>query len=162
MGYWILSAIAAAGFLASVTCHIFGWCHIAPPWGKAVFLLHVGIFPLWIPLCILGSRVARKGGYKSNVDPLLKELPAWVRTAVTGLFVYALLNFAYFLFCASQYSKHEVPLYLELRGFSGHWIIFYGIAAAGFAGLARLHRKQKENGVMHSDRSAMLASILKR
>lgn len=162
MGYWILSAVAAAGFLASVICHILGWCHVNPSWGNSVFVLHVGIFPLWIPLCLLGNRVARQGGYRSNCDPLLNELPSWVSAAIAGLFTYALLNFAYFFICTFQYSKHDVPFYLELRGFSGHWMVFYGIAAAGFAGLARLHRNKKENGMMHSGRSAMLGSILKR
>jgi hypothetical protein len=80
----------------------------------------------------------RKGG---NLDQLLAELPAWARIMVGVLFAYCLINFVSFLWMAHQYPKREVPLALELRGFSGHWMMFYGVAHAGFVGLARLSRQ---------------------
>jgi hypothetical protein len=144
MGYLLLAVVASAGFLASVICHLMGWLHMEPPWGKSVFVLHVGFLVLWFPLVIFATRTMPKPG-RGNLDHLLAELPKWVRSAVTVLFVYALLNFAYFMYCTSQYPKHEVPFYLELRGFSGHWMMFYGIAAIGFVALSRLAGKRRKN-----------------
>jgi ABC-type multidrug transport system permease subunit len=144
MGYLLLAVVAMAGLLASAACHLMGWFHVEPPWGKSVFVLHVGFLILWFPLVIFANRTMPKGA-KGNLEHLLAELPKWVRRMVTGLFIYTLLNFAYFMYCTSQYPRHGVPFYIEMRGFSGHWILFYGMAAVGFVALARLARKRKEH-----------------
>ena len=147
MGYLILAVLAAVGLLASLGCHLMGWLQVEPPWGKSVFLLHIGIFVVWVPLVILANRTMPKPG-RGNLEHLLAELPRWVRFATSGLFTYALLNFAYFIYCTRQYPKHGVPFSVELRGFSGHWMMFYGIASAGFVALARLARKRRQNGIV--------------
>jgi hypothetical protein len=147
MGFVILALIAAAGLLASMACHVMGWLHWEPPGGKAVFVLHVGFLILWIPLVIFANRT-RPAPAKGNLEHLLAELPGWARLAVSALFVYALLNFAFFLYATRQYPRHGVPLSLELRGFSGHWMLFYGVAFAGFVALARLARKRRQKDVV--------------
>jgi len=144
MGYLILATVAAVGFLASLGCHILGWLHIDPPWGKSVFVLHVGFLLLWFPLVLFANRTMPKGA-KNNMDHLLAEFPRVVRRAVAALFAYALLNFVYFLYCTSQYPKRDVPFHIELRGFSGHWMLFYGVAAVGYVALARLARKRRDS-----------------
>lgn len=143
MGYFLLSGIAVLGLIASAACHVMGWLHLEPPLGKVVFILHIGIFPLWFPLVILANR-ASAGSKRGNFDFVVSALPKWVGIAAGGLFVYALLNFAYFIYCTAPYPKNKVPFYLELRGFSGHWMMFYGWAAAGFAGLGFLRRRKLE------------------
>ena len=144
MGYLMLATIAAVGFLASIVCHVIGWMQIDPPWGKSAFVLHVGFLLLWFPLVMFANRTMPRPG-RGNFEHLLRELPKWARRATSCLFAYALLNFAYFIYCASRYPKHEVPFFLKLRGFSGHWMLFYGMAVAGFVGLARLARKRRDN-----------------
>jgi hypothetical protein len=144
MGYFFLAAIAAMGFLASVACHLLGWLHVEPPWGRSVFVLHIGFLVLWFPLVIFANRTMPKPG-RANMEHLLAELPKWVRIATSCLFAYALLNFAYFSYCTREYPKHGVPFSLELRGFSGHWLLFYGMAVVGYVPLARLARKRREN-----------------
>ena len=144
MGYLLLAGIASLGFFASVACHLTGWLHTEPPWGKSVFVLHVGFLALWFPLVIFANRTMPKGA-RGNLEHLLAELPKWARRVVTVLFTYALLNFGYFMYCTSRYPKHEVPFYVELRGFSGHWMMFYGTAAIGFVALARLARKRRDH-----------------
>jgi hypothetical protein len=146
MAYILLAVIAAAGLLASIACHIMGWLHIEPPGGKSVFVLHVGFLVLWIPLVILANRTMPKPG-RNNLDHLLAELPKWVRLGISTLFAYALLNFAYFIYCTRQYPKHGVPFSIELRGFSGHWMLFYGVASAGFVALARLRKRRQNDSV---------------
>ncbi|EEF61796.1 hypothetical protein [Pedosphaera parvula] len=142
MGYILLMVTALTGLIASIACHLMGWLHVEPPWGKSVFILHVGIFVVWFPLVILANRTMPKAG-RNNMKHLLAVLPKWVRVACAVLFAYAILHFVYFIYCTQQYPKHGVPFYLELRGFSGHWMMFYGIASAGFVALGRLARKSK-------------------
>lgn len=144
MGYLVLAMIAAAGFFASVACHLMGWLHVEPRWGKSVFILHVGFLVLWFPLVMFANRTMPKPG-RGNFEHLLAVLPRWVRVFTYGLFTYALLNFVYFIFSTRQYPKHGVPFSVELRGFSGHWMLFYGAATAGFVALARLARKRRDN-----------------
>ena len=144
MGCKILATIAAAGFLASVACNLMGWLHQEPPWGNSVFVLHLGVFIVWFPLIISANRTKPKPE-SGNLDHLLVGLPKWLRIAASVLFVYALLNFACFVYCTSQYPRHKIPFYVELRGFSGHWMMFYGIAAIGFIALSRLARKRKNH-----------------
>ena len=145
MTFRFLAAFSGAGLVASVVCHLMSWFHVVPAWGRSVFLLHAGIFIVWIPLVVFANRTMPKKG-RGNFEHLLAELPKWARVATSGLFIYALLNFAYFMICTSRYPKHGVPFVVELRGFSGHWMMFYGMALAGFVALARLDRKKNRNG----------------
>src|SRR6059036_3856763 len=108
MGYLLLAVIAAAGLLASVACHLMGWLHVEPPWGKSMLPLHAGIFVVWIPLVVFANRTMPRPG-RGNLEHLLAELPRWARVATSALFIYALLNFAYFIFETRKYPKHEVP-----------------------------------------------------
>ena len=140
MIYLLLAAVAAAGFLASLICHALAWLQIDPPLGHSVMLLHVGIFVVWLPLVLLANRTMPKSG-RGNLEHLLAAVPKWVRIAVGVLFGYTILNFAYFMDCTGQYPKHDVPFLVELRGFSGHWMMFYGMATVGFIALGRLQQK---------------------
>jgi len=136
-----LAAIAALGFVASLACHVLGWLQVEPPGGKAVMFLHVGFLVLWFPLVIYANRTMPRRDL-GNMEHLLAEFPSWMRIVVGGLFGYAVLNFVYFFLCTRQFPRHGVPFTLELRGFSGHWMLFYGIAAIGFFALAGLAREQ--------------------
>jgi hypothetical protein len=140
--YTLLPLVSAAGLMASAGCHVAALLGATPPGGKAAFALHVGIFAVWIPLVICANRT-KPDGAGGNLDLLLAELPGWVGGAALLLFAYAIVNFVTFLAAATQYPRGQVPLALELRGFSGHWMMFYGIATIGFLGLARRGRKAR-------------------
>jgi Na+/H+ antiporter NhaA len=140
MAYLALAAISAMGFGASLICHVLGWMKMDPPGGKAALALHIGIFMVWIPLVISSNRTMPTRG-RGNLEHLLAALPKWTRVAVMVLFAYALAHFALFVFETRKFPRHGVPLYLEVRGFSGHWMMFYGWAMVGFWGLRRLQRK---------------------
>ena len=141
----LLAGISAVGLLLSLACHVFGWLQVDPPGGQAAMCLHIGIFIVWIPLVFLANRTMPKKAGKGNLDHLLAELPKWATVGVMVLFVYALLNFVHFMVMTSRFPKNQVPFSLVLRGFSGHWMMFYGIAVAGFIGLARLAHKRRQN-----------------
>lgn len=128
-----------------------------------VWVLHVGIFIVWIPT-ILGMRkneelqLYMKSGLQNRMNPTLwkkaffKSTPAWVVIIALGGFVYAFINFGLFVLSnqgvpsniGGSYflenhgriikilTEQEYHYYKanELRGFSGHWLAFYGLAAA--------------------------------
>jgi len=156
MGFVILMLVAAAGFLASAICQALSWTNPEPP--GALCLLHFGIFAVWIPLVTFSNRTMPKGA-KDNVSHLLVPLPGWVGKVYKLLPIFGALSFAYFIFWFAVYpfllAKHNAPLLLErpnrddsvyllLRAFSPMWMIFYGFATIGFAGLARISRKRKQ------------------
>ena len=93
---------------------------------------------------------------------IFKDTPTWMAVIAVGGFLYAFINFA--LFFTSQVGTPEIKdgLYVlsnhgklirilteqeyhhfkanEVRGFSGHWILFYGFATAllyKFSGLPK-------------------------
>jgi hypothetical protein len=137
MWFLFLAIISGLGFLASLACHILGWLRINPPGGKKVFALHVIIFPLWIAMLILAGRnKAPNSGRRATVGPLLETLPPWLTQGVAVLFIYAIIHFI--LFAIQTGGKRSgMPLYLEVRGVSGHWMMFYAVATAGFFALYR-------------------------
>src|SRR5438876_7972873 len=146
MGYYLLAAVAAAGFVASVVCHLMGWLHIDPPWGRAIFIMHFGIFVVGIPLVISANRTMPRPG-RGNLEHLLAELPKWARVVTYALVIYALLNLVYFVLFSRLYPGGDVPGSAVVQFFSAGWMFFYGVASLGFVALARLARKRSENGL---------------
>ena len=158
--------LAVAGWLISLTVHIAALNDIDTASIGPVWLLHIGIFIVFIP-AVLALRkneeylelkrqarqkpFSNRNGFKS-FSVMFKHTPVWMRAIVIGSFFYAFINFA--LFFSSDLStpeKTETGYKLqnhgnfvrsinereyrhykanEVRGFSGHWILFYGVAAA--------------------------------
>jgi len=132
-------SLAALGFLASLATHLLALAGSLPPGGMSVFGLHVGIFVLWIPVVLLvlrihwGQRSLRAWG---NV---LSGCPTWMRYVTVALFPYAIVNFfVAFTGVDAQRSGDDALSPMVLRGFSGHWMLFYG---AAFAVLYSVYRK---------------------
>ncbi|HYV92581.1 MAG TPA: hypothetical protein VE978_12375 [Chitinophagales bacterium] len=143
-----------------------------------VWLLHIGIFVVWIPIVLdlknnQELREYQQSRLRNRMNPVgffkivFKDTPAWMALAAIGGFFYMGINFM--LFIASQSGGPEIKdgQYIleshgqfiktlteqeyhhykanEVRGFSGHWIFFYGFATAvlyKFSGLT----KNNENG----------------
>ena len=141
------SIFAVCGFFASLLTHLTTFFGINPakyvPW---VWVLHLGIFIAMIPLLIAQRR---KKAFRQD---MLAALPHWARYAITGFFAYAFLNFALFFFLSEGGSsairdgkyvlhshgqiirelseqEYELQRAYELRGFSGHWMLFYLLPA---------------------------------
>ena len=138
-----------------------------------VWLLHVGIFVVWIPVILELKKNKELQEYQQSGTPnrmnsmkffeiVFNETPSWMTTIVVAGFFYAFVNFI--LFSISQsgtpniiggqfvlqnhgqliktLTEQEYHHYKanELRGFSGHWIAFYGVATAilyKFSGLTK-------------------------
>ncbi|MFT5916516.1 MAG: hypothetical protein ACJAWV_000118 [Flammeovirgaceae bacterium] len=145
-----------------------------------VWLLHVGIFVVWVPVVIdlnKGKEMKELQKSKSSIwkrqkgmyNILFKGAPSWMRFVAIAGFFYATINFM--LFMSSQggtpsieegggyvlenrgelvktLTKEEYHHYKanEVRGFSGHWILFYGIATVAlfrFSGFAKEEGQQE-------------------
>lgn len=134
-----LLALASIGFLCSALVHVAALLGIVPPGGDAVYALHAGIFVIWFPVVFLAMRISQgRRGFKSW-GPLLSGCPVWLRVFLLALFAYAFVNF--FLAMHGkvghpQQSGAVAPA--TLRGFSGHWMLFY---AAGFGILLTAYRR---------------------
>lgn len=123
-----------------------------------VWVLHLGILVVWLPTILEFQKNQELRTLKSKLNPIaffriiFKDTPTWLSVIAIAGFVYMVVNFQ--LFMGSQpgvpelqdgqyilhdhgqliktITKQEYDHYLanQMRGFSGHWIGFYGIAAA--------------------------------
>jgi hypothetical protein len=139
-----LGMVGLAGFLMSLLVHAAALADIdVSRRVPAVWLLHVGIFVVFVPLVF---SIRRQG--TSTSTELLTVLPTWARFTAIVLFGYALINFAVFMFRTQggnptihggryllkshgRLIREITPVEYaafranEVRGFSGHWMLFY-------------------------------------
>jgi hypothetical protein len=129
-------ALSALGLGLSVVSHVCALAGVDGPLGDLTFGLHIGIFVVWLPTIwfsrkLVGDNVPRSDAWKAS----LRGCPPWMRYALYGLFGYAILNFAaFFVFNvasgpAGRRSGGPMPPSV-VRGFSGHWMMFYAAAFA--------------------------------
>jgi hypothetical protein len=124
------------------------------PW---IWVLHLGIFVFGVPMVFSSINLeGRKDFWRKYFAPM----PHWVRYVVYGFFAYTAINFIIFFALTHEgspdirggkyvlrsdgrpedqrvireISKEEYDLRNDriLRGFSGHWMIFYLVPALYF------------------------------
>jgi hypothetical protein len=141
-----------------------------------VMLLHVGIFIVWIPMVLklrkndeLQKTKLDGGGPYYFFRFLRKTAPGWMVNISIICLVYAVINFALFflsehgtasILADGRYELHDRGNHVrfltqdeyyqlranELRGFSGHWLAFYSIAAVALFPFSGLGRKKPDTG----------------
>jgi hypothetical protein len=121
--------IAGCGLVLSILAHVMALAGLAFPGGKLVWALHIGVFVVWFPtVVVLNSmpHVSQKDIWKVA----FAGCPRWMRQGAYALFGYAILNFVFFLATTAGESKQPAgdPPPSAIRGFSGHWMIFYAVA----------------------------------
>lgn len=129
-------ALAALGLALSLIVHIallFGLPLTLP---FNAMSLHTGIFVVWIPAMIVAYPAIRDVPRRDQWRAMLRGCPDWLRYLTYGFFAYAIINF--FLFFISDFNV-ATPTVGEtpgnvVRGFSGHWMVFYCTAVAIFYG----------------------------
>ncbi len=122
-----LLAVAGLGLVLSVLVHVCALGGLPSLLGKATWALHLGIFVVWIPTIRVIIPLWHGVTRREAMPFLLRGFPPWMRIMVIGLLAYAVLNFA--LFVSDALGDREGEL-VVLRGFSGHWMVFYGLACA--------------------------------
>ncbi|WP_460727839.1 hypothetical protein [Lysobacter rhizosphaerae] len=129
--------LSAIGLVLSVIVHIIALLGFDPRLGESVFALHVGIFVVWFPAVFLSMRMGRgkkasAWGFGGSWKQVLSGCPGWMTYLLYVLFAYTFLNFFLFMGSAasgaSQVDSASSPQ--VIRGFSGHWMVFYYAAFA--------------------------------
>jgi hypothetical protein len=135
--------LAACGLALSMGAHFMALAGRPIPGGKLVWSLHAGVFVVWIPAVLTSLQTTRYANRKDFWKVALAGCPAWMRRAGYILFGYAIFNFAMFMATTAHQPKQQTAGDAPpavIRGFSGHWMIFYG---AAFAILySRIHAPQ--------------------
>jgi hypothetical protein len=127
---WLFIGIAATGLILSL------WVHIGAVMGRRVapesffWMLHVGIFVVWIPAVFVAQRLVGSMNRRDFWKVVLKGSPDWMRYMVYGFFGYAMVNFLLFMGHAPKGGGGANPPATVWRGFSGHWMAFYSAALA--------------------------------
>ena len=145
--------IALLGSIIAITVHIFAVLGVdVADTLPFIWVLHIGIFVVWIPT-ILSLKEQQKENKEANAFTILtKDKPKWIIAVIIGIAIYTGLNFMLFMSKAIEgtplekngvYSLHNRGTHIRditkeeyhlhganiLRGFSGHWILFYTVAA---------------------------------
>lgn len=118
--------LALAGFMASAIAHLFSYMGIDKPFGIDPWPLHIGIFIVWLPAVIVAQRLSKDFPQKDIWKATLRGCPSWMKKTFYILFVYAFINFFVFLYLDTKSGNKAITV----RGFSGHWLIFYYAAYA--------------------------------
>ncbi|MDQ6628573.1 MAG: zinc ribbon domain-containing protein [Pseudomonadota bacterium] len=131
LGLVSFMTLAAVGLLLSICAHLAALFGLPLPGRNAVFGLHVGIFVVWLPAVIVATRTTRAANRKDFWRTALSGCPVWMRRGLYMLFAYAILNFVIFMVGGTHGGQSGgAPMASEVRGFSGHWMMFYAAAFA--------------------------------
>jgi hypothetical protein len=123
--------MAGLGFILSAAAHLCSLFGIPIPGGKMVMGLHLGVFIVWIPTFLASKRATRGAPKNDHWKLTMAGCPGWMQKAVIALGAYALLNFILAIWRGTGQSEHAGSVDpSEVRGFSGHYMFFYGVAFA--------------------------------
>ena len=145
--------LALLGFVLSLIAHLASLTgfDVAAKY-PYVWGLHVGIFVVFFPFVLMSRKTL---GRKPSFAQIRERFPLWVVAAGAIIFAYAMLNFLLFGLRTEggSPSTHDGKFVLEehgrfirelspaeytslkaneVRGFSGHWLVFYYIPFAYF------------------------------
>jgi hypothetical protein len=119
--------LAGVGFALSMLAHLASIVGIAMPGGPAIFALHLGIFAVWIPTVVVMAQTKRLSGRRGSFESVFSRAPRWMNRGRQFIFAYGILNFLLFVATTrtGKLADNDPGL---IRGFSGHWMVFYSVA----------------------------------
>jgi hypothetical protein len=134
-----LSGLAAVGLLLALAVHVAAIAGMAL-FGEGAFVLHGGIFVVWLPTVIVSHRATREFKRNHFWKAALRGCPPWMRGLTYALFAYAMVNFGYFFLTTAVAGRGHAPLAdaATRRLFSGHWMAFYAAAMSALYSSARI------------------------
>ena len=124
----IFVGLAAIGLVLSFLSHVAALAGMPGPLGDYSWLLHMGIFIVFIPTILVANDLAKGADKKDYWKVTLRNCPPWMRFMVYAFFFYALVNFFYFMLTAPKHPGAGSRPPAIVRGFSGHWMAFYSVA----------------------------------
>ncbi len=135
--FYPLIVLAAIGLLLSIIVHISSFAGFIPL-GKYSWGLHVGAIVIWFPAVL--AMMANLKGQLFKLDwkeafilnpfrhRFFKGCPKWMIILTSLVFIYGILNFVIFMGFEKSTGFESIDTAQMLRGFSGHWMIFYSAA----------------------------------
>ncbi len=127
---WPVIILALAGFAVSLCVNLAALQKRELLPQAYFFLLHLGIFVVWIPAVIVANKRAKRAGSRDLWKAVLNGPSAWMRYVLYGLFAYgAVIGFSVFGNQLGKLGSRQDP-YMEWFGFSSTWMIFYFAAFA--------------------------------
>lgn len=130
--------LSALGFVLSAYAHVTSLFGSSLIWGESVWFLHIGAFVVWLPAVLVSQRVMRDASQRDFWTILLSGCPPWMHSAQKILIGYVVVNFLYFMVTSVSRPASATTDPSVIQGFSGHWLIFYGLA---FCILYSVHQK---------------------
>jgi hypothetical protein len=141
----IFRLLALTGFLFSLMVHVGALLGHDIPFEDGTWMLHVGIFVVWVPAVLAGRQLSRDFRQKDFWKAVLRGCPAWLRRLAQALFAYAILNFL--LFTLSMFggggAEPASPAHHFLRLASGHWMAFYLMSYAILTSAVRVREMDR-------------------
>jgi len=138
----ILLLMAATGLGLSILSHISALFHANGPLGDNAWILHVGIFVVWVPTSLAFRNLSKGVPSRDRWKAALRGCPDWMKYMTYGFFAYAVVNFAIFMALEPAGNPTAGPMPpLTVRGFSGHWMAFYSVAFAVLYSSSNLYEK---------------------
>jgi len=160
----VIFFVAVFGLIASAVVHLSTFLGINPQRVfPPVWVLHALIFVVWIPVVFSCRKIVKKENRKDFWKIATRNAPRWMKFLSVALFVYAFFNFFFTGFVLSEGGvpseldgrkvihnhgkvirelsdeEYEMHQAYTVRGFSGHWMIFYAV------GMMVLYSKMKED-----------------
>ena len=157
-----MKKLAIAGLVASLIIHLLSFAHIH---FVADFILHIGVFIVFVPAIRHAQKITPKDGKRRPRFP--PGVPGWCKVMTLVLFIYSFPNFAIFMGRMGEGAPkaregggyeishrgdfireineaeyHQLMAY-QSRGFSGHWMLFY---SASYAMLSATGIKARNSG----------------
>jgi hypothetical protein len=124
----IFVMLAAIGLVLSLMSHVAALAGMSGPLGDYSWLLHIGIFMVFLPTILVASALTKGADKKDYWKVALRNCPPWMRLMVYAFFIYAFVNFFYFMLTAPKHPGAGPMPPAVVRGFSGHWMAFYSFA----------------------------------
>jgi hypothetical protein len=115
---------------------------VAQPLGEVTWVLHLGIFVVWLPAMIVDQGQVKDFKQKDDWKAYFPGCPAWLRWMPAAFGTHAILNFIICLAivqAAPPVPGAPAPPVIFVM-FSGHWMLFYSAAAATLYSYLVVHR----------------------
>lgn len=123
-------SLAGVGLVLSLIAHVSSLIGADLGLGQKVFALHIGVFIVWVPTVLVFNKLTKNCKQSQLWKVALLGCPEWMKYSFYGLCVYAFINFILFMIIDSQNpnNAHGPATPQVIRGFSGHWMVFYSAA----------------------------------
>ena len=87
----VLMFISAAGFVLSLVLHIAAWLGVEMQWYKVPLSLLLVMNLIYIPACVIASRLRREHGEKAFQAAVKNVFPGWIAALMGFLIMYAIV-----------------------------------------------------------------------